>query len=80
MDVKGCLDDYIEPWEIVRLLLDVLKGEQSRDELMEKLSLRDREHFRKEYLHPALASGLIEMTIPDKPRSSKQKYRLTTAH
>jgi hypothetical protein len=51
----------------------------SRDELMVKLSLKDREHFRKEYLLPALESGLIEMTIPDKPRSSKQKYRMTEA-
>lgn len=28
-------------------------------------------------LRPMLAAGLVEMTIPDKPRSSKQKYRLT---
>ena len=27
------------------------------------------EHFRKAYLLPALQAGLIEMTIPDKPRS-----------
>jgi hypothetical protein len=24
-----------------------------------------------------MKGGLIEMTVPDKPRSSKQKYRLT---
>jgi hypothetical protein len=49
----------------------------SRGELMEKLRLKDRMHFRMDYLQPALAAALIEMTIPDKPRSSKQKYRLT---
>jgi len=41
------------------------------------LTLRDDEHFRKAYLLPALEAALIEMTIPDKPKSSKQKYRLT---
>jgi DNA-binding PadR family transcriptional regulator len=33
--------------------------------------------FLYSYLQPALNVGLVEMTIPDKPRSSKQKYRLT---
>ena len=37
----------------------------------------DREHFRKDYLAPALTTGLAEMTIPDKPNSRLQKYRLT---
>jgi hypothetical protein len=41
------------------------------------LGLKDDEHFRKAYLLPALEAGLVEMAIPDKPRSSKQKYRLT---
>ncbi len=49
----------------------------SRQALQEALGLKDGEHFRKAYLLPALEAGLIEMTIPDKPRSSKQKYRLT---
>ena len=58
-------------------LLSVLAGEMTRQQLKEALGLKDDEHFRKAYLLPALDADLIEMTIPDKPRSSKQKYRLT---
>ncbi len=58
-------------------LLSVLVGEMTRQQLKQALGLKDDEHFRKAYLLPALDAGLIEMTIPDKPRSSKQKYRLT---
>ena len=58
-------------------LIKVLSGEMTRKQLQVALKLRNDEHFRKSYLLPALEAGLIEMTIPDKPRSSKQKYRLT---
>ncbi|MFO7604930.1 MAG: Fic family protein [Desulfurivibrionaceae bacterium] len=58
-------------------LLSVLTSEMTRQQLKGALGLKDDEHFRKAYLLPALNAGLIEMTIPDKPRSSKQKYRLT---
>jgi len=58
-------------------LVSVLAGEMTRQEIKEALGLKDDEHLRKAYLRPALEAGLIEMTIPDKPRSSKQKYRLT---
>jgi hypothetical protein len=36
-----------------------------------------RKDFEYRYLKPALADFLIEFTFPDKPTSSKQKYRLT---
>ena len=60
-------------------LLGAISGEMTRQRLQEVLNLKDGEHFRKTYLLPALRAGLIEMTIPDKPRSSKQRYRLTPA-
>lgn len=44
-------------------------------ELMHQLGLSHRATFRKSYLHPALAAGLIEMTDPESPRSPKQQYR-----
>ena len=47
---------------------------QSATELMEKLNLKSRLGFRKNYLQPALDAGLIGMTEPDKPTSKNQKY------
>ena len=58
-------------------MIEALAGEMSRAELMELLGLRDAENFRTSYLLLAIEQGLIEMTIPDKPRSRLQKYRLT---
>lgn len=62
--------------EVMRML-NAFEGEMSRKNLQDILGLKDNEHFRKTYLLPAIHDNLIEMTIPDKPKSSKQKYRLT---
>jgi ATP-dependent DNA helicase RecG len=48
-----------------------------RAALQEASGLRDREHFVNEHLKLLVSGGLIEMTIAAKPRSSRQKYRLT---
>ena len=58
-------------------LLAVIQGEMSREALQAALGLSDRKSFRERYLQPALADGLLAMTIPDKPNSRLQKYRLT---
>ena len=49
-----------------------------RAEIQEALQLKHRDTFTENYLHPALEEGLVEMTIPNKPKSSRQRYRLTT--
>jgi ATP-dependent DNA helicase RecG len=41
------------------------------------LELKDRANLRRVYLKPALESGLIELTLPDKLKSKNQKYRIT---
>jgi ATP-dependent DNA helicase RecG len=44
--------------------------------LMNILKRTDRSKFRSQILNPLMAAGLVEQTIPEKPTSSKQKYRL----
>ncbi len=66
----------------VNKLLSLLHKEKrgmKRDELQQSLQLKDRKSFRERYLKPALQAGLIEMTVPDKPSSRLQQYRLTEA-
>ena len=59
----------------ISALLEVIESyPQSAAELMQKLSLKSRAGFRKNYLIPALDAGLIGMTEPDKPTSKNQKY------
>lgn len=62
--------------QVERLLLGI-DGEMSREALQQALHLRDRKSFRERYLKPALDQGLIEMSVPDKPNSRLQRYRLT---
>jgi ATP-dependent DNA helicase RecG len=63
----------------VRRLLAVMVAEHSRSELQALLGLKHRDSFIASYLQPALAAGRVEMTIPEKPRSGLQKYRLSQA-
>jgi len=37
----------------------------------------NRTKLRDHVLNPLMDTGLVAMTIPDKPRSSKQEYRIT---
>ena len=56
--------------------VQVKRQEYSLTELMALLDLSHRATFQKNYLTPALEAGVIERTLPDKPSSPKQKYKL----
>ena len=69
-------DDMEVTMEVAARLLQAFASEtdtMARQGLQSSLGLKNNECVRK----PALRAGLIEMTIPDKPRSQNQCYRLT---
>ena len=61
----------------VEKLVSILTGEMGRSDLQRLLSIKNRDYFRTDYLNPAISNGYVELTIPDKPNSRNQKYRLT---
>lgn len=62
--------------EYVKKLLDVMEYDvpYTGKVLMEKMGLKSKEGFRRNYLRPATELNLIHMTIPDKPNSRNQRY------
>ncbi len=50
---------------------------KSSREIMELLRLKHWKTFQANYLKPLIEGGLLERTIPDKPTSRLQKYRLS---
>ena len=62
--------------EYVKKLLEIMEYDvpYTSNLLMEKLNLKSKEGFRRNYLHPAMEMNLIRMTIPDKPNSRNQRY------
>lgn len=63
--------------QVLAVLRALVSEPRTREELHNIAGIRDREHLRKAYLEPLLTAGWVERTIPDKPTSRLQKYRLT---
>ncbi len=68
--MSGLSDDQVQ-------ILKSLHTKQGITDLMGIIRRANRTKFRNQVLAPLMAAGLVEMTIPDKPKSSKQQYRLT---
>lgn len=60
-------------------LLRVMSGEMSRKEVRDALKLKNPSDVKKRFLDPCLEQGWIKMTMPRKPSSPKQRFRITSA-
>ena len=69
-------EDNEQPTEYIKRMLDVMEYDvpYTSIALMDKLGLKSKEGFRRNYLRPALDMNLISMTIPEKPNSKNQRY------
>ena len=59
-----------------RLLAILAIGERSRGELASELGISSQPWLFKAYLSPLMAQGYIAQTLPKKPKSPLQRYRL----
>ena len=62
-------------WSIVMLC----EAPRGMTELMEELEVTHRTFFRRKYLRPLPDGGVLQMTNPNNPQASNQKYVLTAA-
>ena len=70
----------VELTKIRAAVLEALDGGNlSRKEIFATIGMSGDSRSFKRNIEPLLSAGLIEMTIPEKPNSRLQKYRITTA-
>jgi ATP-dependent DNA helicase RecG len=64
-------------WHQIDQLLSLAVKPVTMNEMMDLLDWKDRTKFRNKFINPFLETGVMLMTSPDKPKSSRQKYYLS---
>lgn len=59
-------------------LLEYCREPRGRKEIAQFLKLKTASYAMDRYIRPLLEEGKLEMTIPEKPKSTHQKYRTVT--
>jgi ATP-dependent DNA helicase RecG len=65
--------------QVTAQVLNFCQEPRKSSEIMELIGLKHWKIFQANYLKPLLRQGLLAMTIPEKPTSSKQRYITTEA-
>lgn len=76
---SGSLAETPAPGKAAMRLLSVMSGEMTREEIRAALNLKPKTDIKKRYLDPCLEGGWIKMTMPKKPTSPNQRFRITPA-
>jgi len=63
--------------QVAKILRACSQGPKTKAELLESAGLANAYLNYKRHILPLVQSGVLELTIPDKPNSRLQKYRLT---
>ncbi len=73
---EGEVTGQVDPW-VMRVVEACSTKDLKSAEIQEVAGIRHRETFQRNYLDKLLEDELLERTIPDKPKSRLQQYRLT---
>ena len=65
-------------WMQAKRVLQLCLSERTLLGIMREMKFTSRNKFRKNFILPLLNNSLLERTVPDKPNSSIQKYRITS--
>ena len=64
-------------YDDIDCLLDFCKTPRSRSEIADFLGVKTVFYVMQRYVQPLIAEGKLEMTMPDRPKSSYQRYKTT---
>ena len=67
-------DQATDQAENQKLVLLFCAEPKSSKEIQTHLGMKHRHYFRENVLNPLIEEGLLQLTIPDKPKSPKQRY------
>ena len=75
--VNSQVNPQVDPQvELREKIISYCRVPHSRKEIAVYCGFKDAKNFASKHLNALIKQGILEMTIPDKPRSSKQKYIL----
>jgi ATP-dependent DNA helicase RecG len=77
LDLESGVESGVESEMAILILNDLRESEVGKKEMAKRLGKPKPTRYLNDLVRKMVANGLIEFTIPDKPTSRLQKYRLT---